>query len=232
MDLKEISLFNPNKHWYYLAKSYALNRKFSEYSLNAKVIGDIGAGDGFFIKNLPINKVNSSLYCIDTGYLKNEFSDDITYLREYNGIDLEALLFIDVLEHIKNDVSLLAEYVDKSKNGSYFYITVPAFQCLWSGHDIFLEHVKRYTLKEVVNTVEKAGLSVVSAQYIFSFIFPLVWLKRKLKFKKEIVVKSQLKEVGWIFNYGLKLLCFLEHRFFVNKLFGLSCLVIGKNETV
>ena len=232
MDLKEISSVNPDKHWYYLAKSYAVNRKFTEYSLNAKVIGDIGAGDGFFIKNLPINKVNYSLYCIDTGYLKNEFSNDITYLREYNEIDLEALLFIDVLEHVQNDVALLEEYVNKSKNGSYFYITVPAFQSLWSGHDIFLEHVKRYTLKEVVDTVEKAGLSVVSAQYIFSFIFPLVWLKRKLKFKKEIIVKSQLKEVGWILNYGLRLLCFLEHRFFVNKLFGLSCLVIGKNETV
>ena len=232
MDLKEIGSVNPDKHWYYLAKSYAVNRKFSEYSLNAKVIGDIGAGDGFFIKNLPINKVNSSLYCVDTNYLKNEFSNDITYLQEYNEIDLEALLFIDVLEHSQNDVALLEEYVHKSKNGSYFYISVPAFQNLWSGHDIFLEHVKRYTLKEVVYTAEKAGLSVVSAQYMFSLIFPLVFLKRKLKFKKEIIVESHLKEVGWILNYGLRLLCFLEHRFFVNKLFGLSCLVIGKNDTV
>jgi hypothetical protein len=232
MDLKEISSVNPDKHWYYLAKSHALNRKFHKYSLNAKIIGDIGAGDGFFIKNLPINKVNSSLFCIDTGYLNDQFKNNITYLREYNQNNLEALLFIDVLEHVQNDVALLKRYVGKSRNGSYFYITVPAFQSLWSGHDVFLEHVKRYTLRDIVSTVEKAGISVISAQYIFSFIFPIVWLKRKIKFRKEIVVKSHLSEVGWVFNYGLKLLCFLENRFFVNKLFGLSCLVIGKNDTV
>jgi hypothetical protein len=232
MDLKEISLVNPDKHWYYLAKSYALNRKFSKYSLNAKEIGDIGAGDGFFIKNLPIDKANSNLFCIDTGYLKDKHQNNISYVREYNKADLEALLFIDVLEHVRNDVVLLMDYVSKSKSGSYFYVSVPAFQTLWSGHDVFLGHVKRYTLKDIVSTVEKAGINVVEAQYIFSFIFPIVWLKRKIKFRREIVIRSHLKEVGWIFNYGLKMLCLLEHRFFINKFFGLSCLVVGKKDTL
>jgi hypothetical protein len=230
MDLKEIDSVNPNRHWYYLTKSYALNLKFSRYSLNAKVIGDIGAGDGFFIKNLPINDIHSNLFCIDTGYLKDTNFNNISYVRNYNETDLEALLFIDVLEHIQNDVALLAEYVCKSKFGSYFYITVPAFQSLWSGHDVFLGHVKRYKLEDIVSTVEKAGLNVVSAQYIFSFIFPLVWLKRKIKFRREILVESHLKEAGWFFNYILRVLCLLEHRFFVNKFFGLSCLVVGKND--
>jgi hypothetical protein len=230
MDLKEIDSVNPNKHWYYLTKSYALNLKFSQYSLNAKVIADIGAGDGFFIKNLPINDIHSNLFCIDTNYLKDTNFNNISYIRDYNETDLEALLFIDVLEHVQNDVALLAEYVSKSKIGSYFYITVPAFQSLWSGHDVFLGHVKRYKLEDIVSTVEKAGLNVITAQYIFSFIFPLVLLKRKIRLRREIVVKSHLKEVGWFFNYILKVLCLLEHRFFVNKFFGLSCFVVGKND--
>ena len=230
MDLKEIDSVNPDKHWYYLAKSYALNRKFSKYSLTANKIGDVGAGDGFFIKNLPIDKMHSKLFCIDTGYLKDSTQNNIAYLREYNEADLEALLFIDVLEHVQNDVGLLEEYVSKTKGGAYFYITVPAFQNLWSGHDVFLGHVKRYTLKDIVSTVEKAGLNVVTAQYIFSFIFPLVWIKRKFKFKKQVIIQSHLKEIGWFFNYILKVLCLFEHRFFINKFFGLSCLVIGKND--
>jgi len=232
MDLKEIDSVNPDKHWYYLTKSYALNRKFSKYSYSANIIGDIGAGDGFFIKKLPINNIHSNLFCIDTGYLKDTTQNNISYIREYNETDLEALLFIDVLEHVQNDVALLEEYVSKSKSGSYFYITVPAFQSLWSGHDVFLGHVKRYTLKDIVSKAEEAGLNVVEAQYIFSFIFPLVWLKRKIRFKKQIVPQSSLKEVGLIFNYILKSLCLLEHRFFVNQFFGLSCLVIGKNDTL
>ena len=228
MDLKEIGSVKPEKHWYYLSKSYILNRKFKQYSLSAKVIGDIGAGDGFFIRSLPLNKLNLNLFCVDTGYLRDFTENNITYLREYNKTDLEALFFIDVFEHVPDDVAFLTKYVKKSANGSYFYITVPAFQSLWSGHDIFLGHVKRYKLEDIVGVVDKAGLNVITAQYIFSFIFPLVWLKRKIKFRREILIDSHLKEVGWFFNYILRVLCLLEHRFFVNKFFGLSCLVVGK----
>lgn len=228
MDLKEIDFVNPDKHWYYLAKSYALNRKFNEYSSSSKKIGDIGAGDGFFVKNLPIDSKKISVFCIDSGYIKEIFEDNISYLKKYNEADLEALLFIDVLEHVRNDVGLLEEYVNKAKSGAYFYITVPAFQSLWSGHDVFLGHVKRYRLEEIVGKVEKAGLEVVNSQYIFSLIFPLVWVKRKFRFKNQIIIESHLKEMNCVVNYVLKVLCLFEHRFFTNKFFGLSCFVVCK----
>ena len=48
---------------------------------------------------------------------------------------------------VEDDVGLMREYVDKVAPGTTrFIVTVLAFMWLWSGHDVFLEHVRRYTL--------------------------------------------------------------------------------------
>jgi len=37
-----------------------------------------------------------------------------------------------------------------------FFISLPAFEFLWSGHDVFLEHYRRYTLRQVRDVVQRA----------------------------------------------------------------------------
>ena len=59
------------------------------------------------------------------------------------------MLLMDVIEHIEDDVGLVGEYVNKVAPGTQFIATVPAFMWLWSGHDVFLEHVRRYTLPRI-----------------------------------------------------------------------------------
>ncbi len=40
---------------------------------------------------------------------------------------------MDVLEHVPDDVALLKEHVDNMEAGGYVFISVPAFQFIWSG---------------------------------------------------------------------------------------------------
>ena len=54
---------------------------------------------------------------------------------------------MDVLEHVSDDVGLVREYAKRAKPGTRFVVSVPAFMWLWSGHDVFLEHHRRYTLR-------------------------------------------------------------------------------------
>ena len=61
----------------------------------------------------------------------------------------DLLLYMDVLEHVDDDLGLLTAYLDQLERGGRVLITVPAFDFLWSNHDIFLEHKRRYTLKQV-----------------------------------------------------------------------------------
>ena len=47
------------------------------------------------------------------------------------------------------------------------------FLALQGGHDVFLEHKRRYRLVEIEATLGDAGLKIVRGAYYFGLIFPL-----------------------------------------------------------
>jgi hypothetical protein len=108
------------------------------------------------------------------------------------------------------------------------FITVPAFNFLWSGHDVYLEHKRRYTIKSVENAVRAAGMIPVKSRYFFGVLFPVVAVIRLfgralLKIgKKE--ARSDLKPCPVLLNTFLVLLHDFERitLFRINKIFGLS----------
>jgi hypothetical protein len=53
-----------------------------------------------------------------------------------------------------------------------FLATVPAFQLLWTGHDVINHHVRRYTKKALWDLVEGSGLRVSSERSWFQWLFP------------------------------------------------------------
>lgn len=80
----------------------------------------------------------------------------------------------DVLEHIDDDVAALREWKRVLKDDGCIIITIPAYQWLWSAHDVTLGHVRRYTTKQVRLVAEQAGLQPVRISYALSFSLPLV----------------------------------------------------------
>ena len=69
------------------------------------------------------------------------------------------------------------------KPGGYFIFTVPAFQCLFSGHDNYVKHYRRYSKKELKKMLISFDFDTVSLFYWNSLLFPLIAVKRLL-FKK------------------------------------------------
>src|SRR5262249_55538090 len=57
--------------------------------------------------------------------------------------------------------------------GGLVVIAVPAFQMLWSQHDVTFEHVRRYTAKQLVAVVRAAGLVPERVTYTNTLLFPL-----------------------------------------------------------
>jgi hypothetical protein len=94
----------------------------------------------------------------------------VHYRRDIEAVDADLVLLMDVLEHVDDDLGLLKAYVDVP-SGSRFLMTVPAFQFLWSGHDDFLEHKRRYTLAQFEALARDAGLTVQRGAYFFGAVF-------------------------------------------------------------
>ena len=79
-----------------------------------------------------------------------------------------------MLEHIDDDVGALAELGRVSAAGAHLVITAPAYQWMWTEHDVQLHHVRRYTLKVMRQRLAASGWDVVRATYFNSFLLPVV----------------------------------------------------------
>lgn len=80
----------------------------------------------------------------------------------------------DVLEHIAGEGAALKEWTRVLKDDGAIIITVPAYQWLWTDHDVSLHHVRRYTKKRLVKAARQAGLKPAKKSYAIVFSLPLV----------------------------------------------------------
>ena len=86
----------------------------------------------------------------------------------------DAIGAFDVLEHIEAEIDALKEWKRVLKKDGAILVTVPAYQWLWSGHDVSLYHKRRYTRKRLAESAQKAGLRVEKNSYAIVFSLPLI----------------------------------------------------------
>ena len=234
MDLKETDILGSsiNQHWYYASKAAATTRLLG--STPIRKILDVGAGSGFFTHHLLSHSSASEAWCVDISYDADSDASTagkpVHYRREIDAVDADLVLLMDVLEHVDDDVGLLKAYVDKVPSGSRFLMTVPAFRFLWSGHDEFLEHKRRYTLAQLETVARDAGLTVQQGAYYFGLVFPIAATLRLLpKGAQPSPPRSQLKRHHPLVNTLLKSLCSIELPFMnANRLAGLTVFVLAQ----
>lgn len=178
MDLKEEHLLGDGvrSHWYYRAKLAALLR--TTRGLGTRAVVDVGAGSGYFSRALLEQTAAARATCVDPGYPAD--TDEavggklLQFRRTIGDSDANLVLMMDVIEHVEDDRALVQDYVDKVAAGTRFVVTVPAFMWLWSGHDVFLEHYRRYTLRQLEAVLTAVGLRVEHGHYFYGAVLPLV----------------------------------------------------------
>jgi SAM-dependent methyltransferase len=235
MDLKEGDILGDSAktHWYYKSKATTVERMIG-YKQNTIVL-DVGAGSGFFSHHLLTQNLALEAWCVDTSYDTDRdevhAGKSVYYRRSVDSLKADLVLMMDVLEHVDDDIGLLKEYANKVPIGSTFLITVPAFQFMWSSHDEFLEHKRRYTLKQLESVVSASDLKVIRSAYGFGAVFPIAMLQRFFlnTFQRKSPVQSQLKMHHPIVNATLATICQLELPLVPsNRLFGLTVFCLAK----
>lgn len=235
MDLKESQILGniSENHWYYIAKSRAVVQALSP--IDFTTFFDIGAGDGFFSKKVLNSFTNvKEAWCIDNNYEEN--SSFVINDKKINfqisppdDIHPDLYIFMDVLEHIEDDFSFLSMFTKTARKNTYFFFSVPAFPFLWSSHDEFLEHKRRYTLKSLEELVKKSGLTIMASHYYFAAVFPLAATMRIFSKLFNSKPASQLKRHSLLVNKLLLHASLPELAFSrYNRLFGLSILCLAR----
>lgn len=96
----------------------------------------------------------------------------------------DAVVVMDVLEHLPDDRAALCEFQRVLKPGGRVIATVPAYPHLWSEHDIALMHFRRYLRPEVAERFTTAGFRLEKLSHTMTMLYPLVAMQRRLNAKK------------------------------------------------
>jgi SAM-dependent methyltransferase len=147
----------------------------------------------------------------------------------YPGKSYDLIALFDVLEHVEEDRASLKALSSRLTPEGRILLTVPAYQWLWSKHDISHHHFRRYSKSMLREAAREAGLEVEHAFYFNSLLFPLAISMRALK----AAIRSQTPDddmPGPLANALLKRV-FATERSFVGRLsmpFGLSLCAVLK----
>ena len=240
MDVKEQDILGDGvaTHWYYVAKGDALLQFLDGCA--AREVLDVGAGSGFFSRRLLSAGFCRCATCVDTAYSRDwtelHSGNRIAFLRSIDDVTQDLILMMDVIEHVDDDVGFIRSYTDRMPQGAYVLLTVPAFQFLWSGHDVFLEHKRRYTLASLHRTIDQAGLRVIRCRYFFSALFPAIcairlWKRLQLA-SADFKPRSDLRRHASWMNDRLTAIHKLERHtlFRVNRLAGLTLFCLAQRK--
>lgn len=110
---------------------------------------------------------------VDTGLLP----DGLPYAPE----SFDLVCAFDVVEHVDDDAASVQALARLVKPGGAILTTVPAYQWMWSHHDVLHHHKRRYRLPAYRALFEAAGLTIETATYFNTLLFPLAAAQRTVK---------------------------------------------------
>jgi SAM-dependent methyltransferase len=157
---------------------------------------EVGCGPGIVVSALK--NVGLDIWGVDVGHPRvvDSARDRVTvamdarHLGEQFRESVETLMFLDVVEHIKNDVGFLRDIVQHFPNCSCVIITVPAGPGAWSRWDEYYGHFRRYTKASLDEMVRRSGLSPERTRYFFRALYLAARVINWLGIQRSTVMRS------------------------------------------
>jgi len=209
MDISEFSRLEDKsaykRHPWETSRKNVLHTFLNQAKIDFPVdrIVDIGSGDAYVIHTLVEKKLAKKYFAIDTAYTpdvieqlkKNNGNSEVIYvqnlkeyLEKYPTEEDTLFLCMDVLEHLEDEKIILDDL--KQENNNHYFFAVPAFQSVFSSHDVLLGHYRRYTLKQLYNLLSKNDFKIIDKGYYFTSLLIFRKLDKFLKKDKEASIDN------------------------------------------
>jgi SAM-dependent methyltransferase len=177
------------RHWWWRAReTFLLDR------LDAGAAGrtdlrilDVGCGDALFFSPLStygtVRGVEPDKAVLSEGPWRSMIHAGTLDTFEVKA-PFDWILMLDVVEHLEEPAKALRRARELARDDTTLFITVPAFQSLWTRHDDLNHHHARYNRSSLSAVLSAAGWNAVELKYFFHWLVPLKLLVRL----KEVVV--------------------------------------------
>lgn len=162
---------------------------------------DIGGGNGF--QALHFQQQGRAVVLVEPGLIgcrnasrrgvENIVCGTLEAAYLPTGLLAAASLF-DVIEHLADPLILLKECHRVLRPGGRLYVTVPAFEFLWSDEDIYACHKRRYTRQSLMQHLDAAGFTPEYVSYYFQVLVLPILLLRALPYRLAFWRKEHIGE--------------------------------------
>jgi SAM-dependent methyltransferase len=173
-----------DQSFWFRTRNLIIREIIEKYSIKGTIF-DVGGGNGFISYDLQENGFDTVLVepslngCLNARkrglqHIINS-SFDITLFPPES---IPNIGFFDVLEHIDNQDNILDTARTVLVKDGRLFLTVPAFNWLWSNEDESVGHFRRYNLDGLKKLISSHGFEILFVTFFFSFlVLPILFVR-------------------------------------------------------
>jgi SAM-dependent methyltransferase len=176
-----------DRHWWYRGRRTVIDRVLDGLGLPAPArILDAGCGSGRNMVELSRRGAVTGVELSDTSIALarergcGEVVQGSVLEMPFADGSFDLAVCLDVVEHLADDIGALRELRRVVAPDGALMVTVPAYQWLWSGHDVINHHHRRYTRRSLQLAAAHAGWRQVRTTYFNSLLLPVAIVLRVL----------------------------------------------------
>ncbi len=173
-----------DRHWWFLGRKAIFMHLLARLALPTRPrVLDLGCGMGGMLGELSSLGGGADVVGADVAQeaLAHCHLRGFTKTMRAHGQSLpfpdasfDLVTAFDTLEHIPQEAETLTEILRILKPGGTLFLSVPAYQFLYTHQDRIVHHQRRYTASGLETKLAIAGFRVQKASYINFFLFPLI----------------------------------------------------------
>jgi 2-polyprenyl-3-methyl-5-hydroxy-6-metoxy-1,4-benzoquinol methylase len=182
-------LDHEDRHWWYRGRRRIVEGELDRLSVptGARVL-DAGCGSGRLLDELTaLGEVsgldmNPDSVAVARGRGHTDVQEGAVEALPWADETFDLITCLDVIEHTADDRVSMRELRRVLAPHGRLLITVPAYQALWSTHDVFNRHYRRYDRRMMRALAADTELTIERMTYFNSLLLPpaavVRWLQR------------------------------------------------------
>lgn len=181
------------ENFWFRSRNKIITWAVETYASDFSSMLEVGCGTGFVLSGLTTQFP-------DAKFMGSEiFTSGLSFARqrlpsaELVQMDARQIPFseefdligaFDVLEHIKEDETVLGEVFGAIKSGGTLIASVPQHPWMWSAADDYACHERRYTACELSGKLNRAGFEILLSTSFVTLLLPPMVLSRLINRKR------------------------------------------------
>jgi SAM-dependent methyltransferase len=180
-------------HFWFRARNRLIQWAFQRYFPQAASFLEIGCGTGYVLTGMreafpQLALSGSEIFPEGLSFAAERLPGTDLWQMDARRLpfreELDVIGAFDVLEHIEEDETVLAQMYQSVRPGGGILLSVPQHAWLWSETDVAAHHVRRYEADDLRAKVMRAGFEILRATSFVSLLLPPMWVSRLMQKNK------------------------------------------------